>query len=465
MKRYGRHYHHALDVVLDNNGLKSELEFDGSVVAQRLEQTLSEFCTNDCKELYFLAYFCRHPWFERAWVIQEVSSPSNVIVHWEAGICTWLEVINIFMLLGLLYKRIIITKSSYPVVAAYLLSTAAGRLEMTTVRSMVPPRTKPLTKLINELLIRGHTRATQPEDLVYSLMGLSSDGDTCGIEIEYGKHYTEVFREAALLLLQTLGAQTLAWSAQPKRDSDADGCRLPSWVPDLRLKTPTRIFSHLLPLPKLFSAAGNRTFEYTVGRKSKILSVRTSYVDRVIEVSRSFEWPDWEPDSAFDVLLQKQARLTDFGRFLDVAADRHPSRYDDFTRQEMRWRMPIADRYVDVHIRSLRRAGPEVKDWYNAIMRPDDPSSASVPSNKWLAQGYTYLETQVPFVTETGYIGIGREDIAQGDELHLIQGSDTPFILRKTDGHYELVCETYVHGIMDGDLVDDNTEFKWLQIH
>ena len=467
VKKYNQHYHHALDVVVNNNMLASELESDDSVVSQRLEEALREFCRNNCKELYSLAYFSLHPWFERAWVIQEVvlATASNVIVHWEAGICTWLEIINIFMLLVSLYIRITMAKGSYPTVAARLVRTTVERLEMTISQSLKLPKTKSLITLINDLLIRGQTRATQPEDLVYSLMGLASDGDTCGIEIEYDKHYTKVFREVAILLLKTLGPQTLAWSGQQKRDTNADGCRLPSWVPDLRLNAPNRIFSNILPVPKLFSASGSRNFEYTVGENSKILSVRTSYVDRVIEASRSFQGPAWDLDSAFDVLSQEQARLKDFGRVLDVAADRHPSRYDYSTRQEMRWRMPIADRYSDAHTRSLRRAGPEIKDWYNAMMRPGDPSYASVPSNRWLTQGFTYLQAQAPFVTETGYIGIGREGIVEGDELHLVQGSETPFILRKTDGRYELVCETYVHGIMDGELVDDNTEFEWLQIH
>ena len=466
IQKYNRRYQYAVDGYVNIKMLESELDSNDSVISQRLDRILSEMCRNYYEELYSLRYFCLDPWFERAWVIQEVvlATISKVIVQWEGGGCTWREVVQIYVLSEWLRLRSTIANGSYPAVVTYMLQKANERLKMTAIQSVDLPRTKPLITLINDLLTSGQTRATQPEDLVYSLMGLGSDGDTCGIEIDYDKHYTEVFREVALLLLKTLGAQTLAWSGQLKRDSNIDGCRLPSWVPDLRLQAPNIIFFHFnVPLPKLFSAAGNRTFEYTVGRKSKVLSVRTTYVGRVIEAGRSFEGRASIPDPTCNVLTREQARLTHFGRFLDVAAVRHPSRYDYSTRQEMRWRMPIADRYLDGD--SLRRAGPEVKDWYIAFTRPDDPSSGSAVSHSWGLTGRSYLDTQVPFVTETGYIGIGHKDIVEGDEVHFIQGSETPFILRKIDSGYKLVGETYVHGIMDGELVDDNTEFEWVQIH
>ena len=51
MRKFKQHYyHHALDMVVDNNMLKSDLESDDSVVSQRLEQILNEFCRNKCEE-------------------------------------------------------------------------------------------------------------------------------------------------------------------------------------------------------------------------------------------------------------------------------------------------------------------------------------------------------------------------------------------------------------------------------
>ncbi|KAL8645754.1 MAG: hypothetical protein Q9226_007158, partial [Calogaya cf. arnoldii] len=343
---------------------------------------------------------------------------------------------------------------------------ATGSLRMTVQQSRHPPRTKPLIDLIRDMLMHGQTKATQPEDLVYSLMGIASDGATCGIKVDYDKHYSEVFREVALLDLKASGAQALTWSCQPGRNRHPDSCCLPSWVPDPGLRTRLNLlrFSEADPdQPKVYSAAGNRLFEYNVNGKSEILSLRTSYTDRVIEVSKPFKDSVRNHGPVANISQQHQAWLKDFGRFLDAAADRYPTRYDYSTRQDMYWRLPITDRCYDEHV--LRRAGPEVKIWYMAILRPDDASSASAVSNsRWYSRSLSIAD-RAAFITETGYIGLGDQKTVIGDELHLIQGSDTPFILRKSDGHYALVGETYVHGIMDGELVDENTEFEWLQIH
>lgn len=468
MKKYNQEFHHVKDGIINVDMVNSEFEYDDSIVSQRTDRILSELCENDCEQLIALTTFCRHPWFERAWVIQEVvlAAGSNVIVHWEGGCCKWSAIANISDLLNWLVLRTSSAKASCPVIAVHMLLTAKDTLEMTVTQSREPPRTKSLIGLIHYMQLYGQTRATQPEDLVYSMMGIASDGDTCGIKVDYDKHYTEVFREVALLVLKTLGARALAWSGQQKRNSNPSDCRLPSWVPDLRLPAANVIqesYQAVHPMPKLFSAAGNRKFECTVDGKSEILSLRTSYIDRVVEVSEFFGSQFWNLDAPWRVLSHFQAWLIDLERFVDAAADRHPTRYDYSTRQEMHWRIPIADRYVDEDVQ--KRAGLEVKDWYMATLRPDHPSSASAVSNSPRYQDSINLTCQIAFVTETGYIGIGHPEVVKGDEVHLVQGSDTPFILRKTDGRYQLIGETYVHGIMDGELVDDNTEFEWQQIH
>ena len=49
-----------------------------------------------------------------------------------------------------------------------------------------------------------------------------------------------------------------------------------------------------------------------------------------------------------------------------------------------------------------------------------------------------------------------------GDEIWILAGSNFPFILRPLqNGHYELVCEIYIHGIMNGEVVwlENNLRF------
>ncbi|KAI4254522.1 MAG: hypothetical protein LQ352_003056 [Teloschistes flavicans] len=267
------------------------------------------------------------------------------------------------------------------------------------------------------MISKGQTKATRPEDLVYSVLGIASDSETCGIEIDYSKHYTTVYAEMALLFLKSLGAHALAFSGQLDRGSDPDGCRLPSWVPDLRLKGGFyRYFKLDNPKPRLFSAAGQSSFTYHVDEKFKVLSVRTLKVDSVVEVGKVVNLMV-SVDSIFDIhsslFSAQQTWLKDFAHFLDVAFERYR-----WSNHDLGW-------YLD-NIELYRK---------------------------------------VPFVTKTGYIGLGHENMVVGDEVHLVQGSDTPFILRNTDGRYELVGGTYVHGIMDGELFDDSIRFEEVQLH
>ncbi|KAL8978794.1 MAG: hypothetical protein Q9205_005715 [Flavoplaca limonia] len=444
-----------------------ELQYEHSSASQEVDRILIELLKDDWKQLHALADFCKHPWFERAWVVQEVATSSNVIVYWEGGKCEWSSFQNLWLLSFWLIKRIIRAKDHHKLAAAHRLARIYSTLHMTVYQSLIPPRTYPLIELIKNMLICGKTRATLPEDLIYSNMGIASDKDTCGIAVDYKKHYTDIFTDAALQFLKTLGAQALAWSCQRTKINDSP--LLPSWVPNLRLQFSFMVIHPMLPhhsdlSSKLFSAAGNSNFEYTVDGSRENLSIRTSYVDRVVKVEPFYCLTE-HLVSAGSITPHSQAWLADYGRFFDFAVDRVPTRYDDSIRQEMYWRIPIADHYLDLDTNSKRRAGLEVKEWYMAILQPDDSLSASAISMSTRYNDNLSMKHHVAFVTATGYIGLGGWETVEGDEVHLVQGSDLPFLLRKTYGHYQLVSQAYVHGIMDGELIHDNTEFWWLGIH
>jgi hypothetical protein len=59
--------------------------------------------------------------------------------------------------------------------------------------------------------------------------------------------------------------------------------------------------------------------------------------------------------------------------------------------------------------------------------------------------------------TAMGYIGLVPRDTQPGDVLFLLQGLNTPFVLRKVkdENHFLLVGPCYLHGFMDGQEWDD----------
>ncbi|KAF4632852.1 hypothetical protein G7Y89_g5278 [Cudoniella acicularis] len=57
------------------------------------------------------------------------------------------------------------------------------------------------------------------------------------------------------------------------------------------------------------------------------------------------------------------------------------------------------------------------------------------------------------FATKGGHLGLGTKSVKEGDEAWILEGADTPFVLRpRKDGKYKLIGEAYVHGVMHGEL-------------
>jgi hypothetical protein len=65
------------------------------------------------------------------------------------------------------------------------------------------------------------------------------------------------------------------------------------------------------------------------------------------------------------------------------------------------------------------------------------------------------------FITKKGYIGLGPKEIERDDEVAVLVGGHTPFVLRRasekvidselgTKQCYTLVGDSYIHGLMDG---------------
>ena len=62
--------------------------------------------------------------------------------------------------------------------------------------------------------------------------------------------------------------------------------------------------------------------------------------------------------------------------------------------------------------------------------------------------------------TRGGYLGLVPAAARCGDVVAVLMGCDTPLVLRRRDGEYEVVGECYVHGIMHGEVIDMVTDGK-----
>jgi hypothetical protein len=100
---------------------------------------------------------------------------------------------------------------------------------------------------------------------------------------------------------------------------------------------------------------------------------------------------------------------------------------------------------------------------------PSPPVQAVIDSsNPFTFRAGQWAPLRRLFTTPQKWLGLGPESLEQNDEVWLLKNANVPFILRPDgDSQYTLVGEAYVHGIMQGQLIDapGGTEgFREIQI-
>jgi hypothetical protein len=178
----------------------------------------------------------RRLWFTRVWILQEVSVAKDVRFFCGDSIGTeraMLIAVNVFMHLQDAISRIgPEQRTEYQSRFIKNLSTRAAKVT-NRLPSSSPRESMTLWQLMEAIYptsIAGDvtSRATDPRDLIYALLGIASDAEELGIEIDYSKSVQEVFTETAAAILRTGRIEVLTYAQQPQMIPN-----LPSWVPDV----------------------------------------------------------------------------------------------------------------------------------------------------------------------------------------------------------------------------------------
>ncbi|KAK6080478.1 heterokaryon incompatibility protein [Seiridium cupressi] len=120
----------------------------------------------------------------------------------------------------------------------------------------------------------------------------------------------------------------------------------------------------------------------------------------------------------------------------------------------------------------------------NAGFTPNDSGSVQVdtealllalsPGKLYEASAVLTLSNRGFFVTDEGHFGLGPKSLEVDDTVFIVSGCPTPLILRGElaeegdsnmrlrDSRYELIGEAYVHGVMHGEAIGEDTE--WVEI-
>jgi hypothetical protein len=93
----------------------------------------------------------------------------------------------------------------------------------------------------------------------------------------------------------------------------------------------------------------------------------------------------------------------------------------------------------------------------------DVPPSSELPADLDSPTNEMMLQRRMFTTTRDGLIGLGPEALQTGDCIALCKGGKVPYVLRKVPEGYELVGESYVHGIMQSErFVEEKCGEVWI---
>ncbi|KAM5353828.1 hypothetical protein ACJ41O_000478 [Fusarium nematophilum] len=436
-------------------------------------------------------HFLSRPAFHRAWILQEVA------VSKAAVVCSgfWMQDFTVF---GLAAAFLVETSWVKTLHGTYPSSGAAGFLT-----AMFNCRSRHAAGEIQRLdLLFASTRrfrATKPVDKVFSLVSLAESGMDRPLPLlikpDYRKSVVEVYRDATLHCISEGSLDVLSGVEDSRFRCHAG---LPSWVPDFSVH---QVISILAEPPRdglytFYTAAATRPISFRTLTDPNILVLSTYIVDTIARVS---------PNPMEGEVISPQ--LGEWAKMLDFQSSYQPARQlGSVPIVEAFWRTLVGNaiwRPYDYPVPkswALHFATLVLETMGNlalSLQGQDDPVNEAAVADLLpglLAIGQA-LKKVLPeedlekgdgsifeasmhhaswgrrfFVTKKGYMGIAHPGARAGDAVALFSGGRVPFIVRGVSGnseareYYRIVGEAYVHGVMDGELLDLLSEKDWVEV-
>ncbi|KAF5725073.1 heterokaryon incompatibility protein [Fusarium mundagurra] len=435
-------------------------------------------------------------YWNRSWIIQELVLPSRVTLRCGVYSTDW----DVFAKASHNISTSPL-KQFYDSRPAKGLPSSASSLK--TSRNYGVPAILDATKstrakrhwadvLLYTLIRSRHCEATDLADKAYALLGLIKGlkgaeqlppllCPTYGTNSSPGKTYLDI----ATQLLTDCEDLLVLSCAEGFSNVKLNGADLPSWVPDWSVRYPLGLrvtgYKRYQADAFFFSPDTNLTREEklalwpaTFDKSELTITIRGMQVDKISFVA----------ESKREILNSKP-----FPRLLRMLL-MLPEQYQvtGEGRMEAFWRTITKNTYGEAGHPAPKKSsmGPSFTKWIretvqSVVASPKDENNwtnFTEAFNKfwphdaeWLAatKGYEsvssmefssqflYGEYLRPFVTEKGYIGLGSENLQEGDRVWVVPRSRVPLIFRykgefdpHSDHHCQLIGGAYLHGFMDG---------------
>lgn len=330
---------------------------------------------------------------------------------------------------------------------------------------------------------------SDPRDRIFGLLGIVPAEIRRRLTVDYSLSFAQVSQQFARACIDIYGPGTILYhclATDPVPGS-------PSWVPNFAASMSLEWFANNPAF--CASKAPEVCHSISEAGAGQILVLHGHIVDEVKSVGPScVPWattldPEWEantreirdsdPDWAFEnlealfhVTMPKETSKTIL-EFEEECLALALSAYGDQQAALQAHFATLTAEMPNTHAGMLPWTMETYHSWKRHFLH-QDPCKADV-LEYWRSGGdrtaivnlfcvfeavEKNLRQRAYFSTYQGRVGLGSSLVQTGDLVCIFTGFKTPFLLRKapTEGHYQLMDEAYVHGIMYGETEQTETE-------
>jgi len=419
------------------------------------------------------------PWFKRVWVIQEAGLAKACVLLWGRNrmdiaelmeLTLWksyredLSVLSGFSAAGSL-------KDVFSDVHCTYENTETWRNSMPLIKAKSRKSGQRKSLFLDTLVAGSGMLAYDDRDHVYALLGSPlarlPDGQLI-VEPDYGKKVHDVYFDTACALLQHPREAPYVLTRVKHRSSDDMADRaFPSWMP----RWDTGLVQYSISRPKFwYQAGGSEVFQAEI-RKDKCLVLRGFIFDRLSWTSEIIHEHNLRinPDDWDDNFRSAREPFIDsLWKDAVKASPNSAELLEDHFSYTLVRGYP-ADSYRKINMvqhheefaayRHLVRSA--VKSDIRQTLNDVSSSKEQVFPRNFLHRIY-YCAGLRLVLTETNRFGLAPRIAQRGDYCCIFPGVSVPMILRSTgQDKYNLIGESYVYGIMAGEVMEWLKEGKF----
>jgi hypothetical protein len=319
---------------------------------------------------------------------------------------------------------------------------------------MSPEKRPDLVQLFYETT---HFLATKPLDRMYALLGLTGDPEEPTFAPTYSENDTveAVCQRFAVALIQKGQCGVILAMAGNIAQACKERRNMPSWVPDwtITIRLRDRHLSMCYMMDMYRKSEKPADVEVADQNEKRLYRAALASTTRF-----RFEGQDSLVVEGFRVATITTVLPSHLVQSIHIHEQMVESKIKTYPTgesiEEAVWKTLIANRTI----RMEKAPASYLIQYRIAKTTRAAPGSIGTTECSDYLQSFTHAANNCTLgVLSEGYIGLLPQRVKIGDIIAIFHGCDAPFVLRPAgaEGHFQLVGECYIHGIMEGEVFGD----------